>query len=207
MIKILACIFMLLDHVGKVFFPDNELLQVVGRISFPLFAYSVALGLRYTSDSGRYFVRLLTVAFVAQPFYMLLFYDRLNILFTFAAIVLLFHLYKRSQLFCLLMCLPMLYLHKYYGFSYGLYGFLSVLIFYAFEGKSLLLSFSFIALNVLFAFPGFLGFFDPEQLLSVAALPLLLRNIELVKIVLHKYFYYAFYPAHLAVLVLIRGLL
>lgn len=203
MIKILACIFMLSDHIGRVFFPDAEFLQAAGRIAFPLFAYCVALGIRHTSDSGRYFLRLLLFALIAEPFHFLLFPGRLNILFTFAMIVLLFHLYRKNRLFSLLMCIPVLYLHKYYGFGYGIYGFLTVLIFYAFEGKLLFSSVFFVALNVLFIS---FGFFGLDQINSIWALLFIPKYTE-YRPMLNKYFYYAFYPAHLALFVLIRGLL
>lgn len=37
MIKILAALFMLIDHIGMIFFPENYLLRIIGRVSMPLF--------------------------------------------------------------------------------------------------------------------------------------------------------------------------
>jgi hypothetical protein len=202
MTKILACIFMLLDHVGKVFFPDVDLLQAIGRMAFPLFAYHVALGIRYTSDSGRYFLRLLLFGLIAQPFYMLVFYDQLNILFLFSALVLLFHLYARDRLHFAVMLCAAPCLQFLYGFEYGFYGVCTVLVFYAFEDQRLYAFLSFVALNVLFIA---LGYFPLVQINSIWAFLFIPGYMEF-RLRLNKYFYYAFYPAHLVLLLAIGGL-
>lgn len=202
MTKVLACIFMLSDHVGKVFFPDIEFLQAVGRMAFPLFAYHVALGIRYTSDSGKYFLRLLLFGLIAQPLYMLVFYDQLNILLLFAALVLLFYLYARDRLFFAIMLCVVPQLYFLYGFEYGLYGVCTVLIFYAFEDQRLYAFLSFVALNLLFIYSGYFG---PGQINSIWAFLFIPGHMEF-RLRLNKYFYYAFYPAHLALLLVIGGL-
>ena len=48
MIKLLATLFMFIDHVGMILFPDIRDLRLIGRISMPLFAYCVARGFYYT---------------------------------------------------------------------------------------------------------------------------------------------------------------
>jgi hypothetical protein len=47
-IKIIACISMLIDHMGYLFFPYVEIFRIIGRIAFPLFAYFIAEGSYYT---------------------------------------------------------------------------------------------------------------------------------------------------------------
>ena len=43
-IKIIAAIAMVLDHVGAEFFPQIEVLRIIGRLAFPIFAYSIFEG-------------------------------------------------------------------------------------------------------------------------------------------------------------------
>lgn len=38
-IKILAALFMLIDHIRMIFFPENYLLRIIGCVSMPLFAF------------------------------------------------------------------------------------------------------------------------------------------------------------------------
>lgn len=83
--KLLAALCMVIDHVGYVFFPDESIWRMIGRLSFPLFAWLVVQGERYTRDVLSYLGRLLMMAVITQPFYMALFGVRqLNILVTLA---------------------------------------------------------------------------------------------------------------------------
>ena len=49
-IKLLAAVLMVIDHIGAIFFPQIVWLRCVGRISFPLFAYMLAVGCKYTRN-------------------------------------------------------------------------------------------------------------------------------------------------------------
>ncbi|XCN71884.1 MAG: TraX family protein [Candidatus Electrothrix aestuarii] len=199
--KDLACLFMLIDHIGAVFFPDVVLLRIVGRLALPVFAYQVALGIRHTSDTGRYFLRLFGFALLSQPFSMLLFHTtQLNILFSFALFVLLVHLVRRERwLLFVLIFFSFPLLEKAYGLEYGLYAASLVLVFsVSLEGPDPSLGiFLFALLNLIFVFGGFL---PPLQIFSLASLPLIYIDVKHVDFKLGKYFYYLFYPVHLAVL-------
>ena len=68
MIKALAALFMLIDHIGMILFPQAYVLRIVGRLSMPLFAYSVARGFYYSDTKGkakRYARNLLIFAVVS----------------------------------------------------------------------------------------------------------------------------------------------
>ncbi len=57
-LKWLALILMTVDHFGLIFsgllpFSVYRLLRILGRISFPLFAYLTAEGYRYTKNRKR----------------------------------------------------------------------------------------------------------------------------------------------------------
>ncbi|AFQ45255.1 TraX family protein [Desulfosporosinus meridiei] len=58
MLKILALLFMLIDHIG-VYIPDMPVyLRWIGRISAPIFIFCSAWGFTYTSSKKNYLIRL-----------------------------------------------------------------------------------------------------------------------------------------------------
>ncbi|HCS73517.1 MAG TPA: conjugal transfer protein TraX, partial [Clostridiales bacterium] len=83
MIKLIAMITMLVDHIGAVFYPNALWMRIIGRVSFPLFAWGIAMGSRWTRDWKRYAARLLALALLTQIPYSLLFQNGYwNICFT-----------------------------------------------------------------------------------------------------------------------------
>ena len=61
---------MVVDHAGLFFFPKYFVLRILGRLAFPLFAWFIANGARYTSNVKVYFLRLLALALLTQiPFW------------------------------------------------------------------------------------------------------------------------------------------
>ncbi len=71
LLKTIAMLTMLIDHVGAIFFPGITELRVIGRIAFPLFCWGVAAGSVHTKSLPQYALRLLIGGLVAQPFFML----------------------------------------------------------------------------------------------------------------------------------------
>lgn len=56
--KIMAIIFMVIDHIGVFLLNDNTLFRIVGRLAFPMFVYLLADGFRRTKDLRAYFLRI-----------------------------------------------------------------------------------------------------------------------------------------------------
>ncbi|XQQ06384.1 MAG: TraX family protein [Leptolyngbya sp. IPPAS B-1204] len=82
-IKLLAALLMLIDHVGAILLPELTLLRVIGRLSFPLFAWLLVQGEAHTRSVHKYALRLLGLGLISQPIYMAAFQvSRPNILFT-----------------------------------------------------------------------------------------------------------------------------
>ena len=71
LIKLLACIFMFVDHAGKMLFPQIPEMRLIGRLAFPMFAYGIAVGAVYTRDPLKYLSRIALLALIAQPLYAL----------------------------------------------------------------------------------------------------------------------------------------
>lgn len=66
-LKIIACISMLLDHIGFVF--DINILRIIGRLAFPLYLYLLYNGYKHSSNRVMYAVRLGIFAVISQvPF-------------------------------------------------------------------------------------------------------------------------------------------
>lgn len=71
LLKILALVFMVTDHVGARIFRNVTELRIIGRMAFPLYVWCLVVGAVYTRDPLKYALRLLVAAVIAQPFYML----------------------------------------------------------------------------------------------------------------------------------------
>lgn len=215
-----AIFCMVLDHVGKVFFPDNIFLAIIGRIAFPLFAYCLVVGCLYTHNVKRYLLRLGIFAVVSQPFYNMAFHPTwsqfweeffsLNIFFTLLAGVLLvtalMDIKKRWW-----MALIAIASEFFIGLDYGLYGLILMSIFYLCRNKSwlsALLSFAYMCISGIggdFVTIGPIGL--DKQFFAVLALPPIYIRSPHAYPKINKYFFYAFYPAHLLIIFIIRKLL
>ncbi|MEQ8997443.1 MAG: TraX family protein [Coleofasciculus sp. B1-GNL1-01] len=68
-LKLIACLLMLIDHLGRVFFPEATIMVALGRLSFPLFAWLAAQGENYTSNIWNYVFRLILLGVISQPIY------------------------------------------------------------------------------------------------------------------------------------------
>ena len=53
-LKILALVTMTIDHVGVVLLPQYLVLRIIGRLTYPIFAYMIAEGCFYTHSKRRY---------------------------------------------------------------------------------------------------------------------------------------------------------
>ena len=71
LLKIIAMVCMIIDHVGARLYPRVMELRIIGRIAFPLYMWCLVVGVCFTRSRGRYALRLLLVGALAQPFYML----------------------------------------------------------------------------------------------------------------------------------------
>ena len=70
MLKILALVFMFIDHAGKMLFPQIAEMRMLGRIAFPLYCWCMVVGISYTRSVPKYLGRLMLIGLVSQPIYM-----------------------------------------------------------------------------------------------------------------------------------------
>lgn len=57
---------MVIDHVGVIFFPNDLIWRYIGRVSMPIFAYFIAEGCRYTRSPWGYLGKLFACLVVCQ---------------------------------------------------------------------------------------------------------------------------------------------
>ncbi len=206
-IKVMAMLTMLIDHVGMLLYPEIELLRIIGRIAFPLFALQIGVGYRYTRSVTKYFLRLVIFGALLQGAYLFAYYVlrvdadpfMLNIFFTLAAGLLAIVFIERRlyALFALLIAAAAaMDIANGVIFMYGAYGIMMIAMLYVFFHSPLLTSLSLIGLTALHSFFG--GGVN-VQLFAVLALPFMLSGLEL-KINIPSWFFYLFYPLHLAAL-------
>lgn len=70
-LKILACLFMLIDHIGLKFFPTVAVFRIIGRLAFPLFAFFIAEGCRYTRNKIKRFLLVFLLGVLCETVYVL----------------------------------------------------------------------------------------------------------------------------------------
>lgn len=232
-LKILAMAFMLCDHLWATVVPGNDWLTTIGRLAFPIFAFQIAEGCEHTHDRKKYLLRLFVWALISEiPFNLMYegtsfypFYQ--NVLFTFCLALLLLFLLDwgrgKSNLAALLLVpvtlllgflLGMVIMVDYFG-----YGILTVLVFYLarfsiFPWLVQLVGLWVINVEMMGGAVYILELFGtvleiPQQGFALLALiPIWLYNGKQGKASpAVRTACYAFYPVHMAVLVLLARLL
>lgn len=219
-LKIIAMVSMALDHIGLLFFPNADIFRILGRIAFPIFAYMIAEGCRYTKNRTKYLgiIAAMAVAFQAVFFVaMQSLYQGILVTFSLAIITIysidgILHAKKLwgrlasvaafAFVLVFVFVLPILLTGTDFDIDYGIWGILLPVAVYFLPsrvwrvvGVSVLLLIRAIHYTMLPA--GSLGLL---QWFSLCAVPLLaLYNGERGRAKM-KYVFYIFYPAHLVLL-------
>lgn len=228
-IKIIAVIFMTLDHIGWVLLPEVRILHILGRISMPLFAFMIAEGAYHTRNKVKYFslIFLLGVAFQIV-YYVALRSTYMGIFITFSTSILMIYALQffKTQLFYgtyfqkaysfLLFGASVVgtyFLNEYCDVDYGFWGcmlpvFASLFCVNATDKKGeRTVKFNCVPVNVLAFAVGLLilavyhaGRLGGIQYYALLALPILFLYSGKRGKWKMKYFFYVFYPAHLVVI-------
>jgi len=214
LLKIIAIVTMAIDHVGTILYPDLLYLQIIGRLSFPIFAYLIVLGIESTKKPLKYMVTLLVFAVISQFPYFLAFgiqpLERLNILFSLLLSAITIYFYnKRSPIAFVPLLLSIILPTE--GSYYVI---LTAVGMKLLKGAPKIGALVLFALNLQFLFISDIK--SQIQILSLFALPLIFLHMQnmLTKEILipknslaytlRKYAFYIFYPLHLALIFLIK---
>ena len=68
-LKIIALAFMMIDHCGKVLCNDMPEMRILGRAAFPIYVWCAVVGACYTRSMPKYLTRMLLVGLISQPLY------------------------------------------------------------------------------------------------------------------------------------------
>ncbi len=68
-LKLIAAVTMFIDHMGLILFPDVEIFRIIGRLAFPLYAFCIAEGFHYTKSRLRYFLQIFILGLLCQIVY------------------------------------------------------------------------------------------------------------------------------------------
>lgn len=204
-LKVLAVVTMLIDHIGAILFPSVLLFRIIGRLSFPLFCFLISEGLLYTANLKGYLERLFFFALISEVPYDLAFHGTVyypqsqNVFFTLflgLAAISFLHSYLGSRpASALVLALVCVLFAEALHTDYGWFGVMLIIIFYCFKNfrtKGVLI---FAVFNT-----GYGLLTGTVKLYAVlAGFPIFLYNGKKGRLN-WKYFFYAFYPAHLLLL-------
>ena len=73
-LKLIACVTMLIDHIGAALMPQYIWLRYIGRIAFPIYCFLLAESVHYTKSPKKYGIRLAIGVLLSEiPFDLALF--------------------------------------------------------------------------------------------------------------------------------------
>lgn len=229
-LKLIAAAAMTVDHVGLLFFPQVKWMRIIGRLAFPIFAYMIAEGCKYTRSRMRYFLTMaLLAAFCQGVYWVAAGSGYLSVLVTFSlAIPVIWalqsfrealtegHRFRAVRAGTALISAVVLvwYLNRVLTIDYGFWGCMLPVFPALFQGRRGAVPMDprldrkevhvlCLGLGLVLLYRSLGGL----QVWSVLSLPLLLCYSGRRGKADLKYFFYIFYPAHLALLQGLKWLL
>lgn len=221
-LKLIAMITMLIDHTGAILFegsPYYIYFRMIGRLAFPIYCFLLVEGFYHTSNVKRYLKRLGVFALISEiPFDLAFsktdtsinFFESQNVFFTLyigLLVIYFMSLVKKKYMndsmkqnlinigIVIVGCFAAIFLATDYSFL----GVLLILCFYLFRTNKLLLSIAILLLNYELA--------GTLQALAVLSMIFIWFYNGKKGPKLNKYIFYAFYPAHILLLVLISKMI
>lgn len=220
-LKWIAMITMTIDHIGAYILPDQLWLRMIGRLSFPIYAFLIAEGYVHTRNRTHFALRLFGFGMVTQLLFMMFDVPFVNVLFTFFFGVMAMICYDKGWSWAIA---GIVLLAMFANPDYSYYGVFTVLLFYHFRSTRSYQMIAFGILTLLFTcmpllaqpqligiilgnLSTYYGFF--VQLLALFSIPFLLAYdgkkgeplIRTMPSFITKYFFYIYYPLHIIILV------
>lgn len=218
-LKIIACVTMLIDHFGAAIVPylaiDNMVdvyytCHIIGRVAFPIYCFLLCEGMRHTKNAGKYILRLAIGMLLAELPFDLLFEGGFSwasqsvmVTLTLGAVMLLLMQRTDKKVLQALIVLPFALLAELVSCDYGGWGIAMIAMFAVVEQlpfQIMLLG----AISVLMpsAKVAFGGMSISVQLFSILGmLPIYFYSGEkLTDSKAIQWAFYLFYPVHILIL-------
>lgn len=231
-LKLIACLFMAIDHIGYHLYPDIDLLRIIGRLSMPIFAFLIAEGCYYTKNKLKHFLLVLISgliflvgvwAFTGDFFGNIFLQFAISILYVYLLDYLKQYTFKGEKqlpklllsiLIFIISLIPGYYLFKYIPFDYDFFTtlipvFVSLVYLKKYTNHKIVkyldnIFFKVMICAITLAFVC-IHFIDYKlQWYSFLAIPILLLYNEQPGIKKLKYFFYLFYPCHVIIIMIFK---
>lgn len=208
-LKIVALLAMTCDHIGKQLLPQIEILQIFGRLAFPIFAYMIAEGCIHTKSKKKYLLTMAGLAAICQIVYFVAMgslYQCVLVTFSLSigCIYLLEYVGKKKTFFAYLGCilgillivfvcnvLPELLRGTDFAIDYGIIGVLLPVGIYLGKTKKVKLGVMVVLLAMLALKMGGIQWYAFFSLLLMALYNGKRGNLKM------KHLFYIYYPLHL----------
>lgn len=162
-IKYIALVSMVLDHIGILFWPDCIFFRIIGRLAFPLFAFSFSEGLKHNVSQAQrehHMKNLLVLAIVSEiPFDLFLsqkpvypFSQNVILTFLLAEIGIYFYESKKEGYGKVILLIPAI-LASLIRADFGIIGVLVIYCFYFFRPKKQIIAIILLWLNSIGVIP------------------------------------------------------
>lgn len=200
---------MFLDHYHYII-GGSEILNVIGRIAFPIFAFTLNEGYVHTRSLKKYLLRLFIFAVSIQMPSILFGYDYpMNIFFTLFLGLLsicIFNLKKMNVILKIILIGFILFFSQKFKLDYGIYGILVIINFNIFRNNKFKILMNFLVLNIYnVIFPKVFDLPDTQLFSLISLVFIFMYNGEKGRSM--KYFFYLFYPIHFFILEVIKFIL
>ncbi|MBR5308675.1 MAG: hypothetical protein IKU43_07875 [Clostridia bacterium] len=211
-LKMIALVAMTLDHIGVQILTDSELLRIIGRLAFPIFAYTIAEGCTHTKNRKRYALIIGATALLCQLVYFFAMQSLYQCIFvTFLLSIIIIYTFDRAVkskspiwwIFGVALLLSVLFVTEFlpnilyktdFYIDYGFAGVMVPVLIYFAPGKASKLTAALFALSLLaFSVGGI-------QWYSLFALPIIALYNGKRGTRRLKWFFYIYYPVHLVVI-------
>ena len=211
-LKMIALVAMTLDHIGVQILTESELLRIIGRLAFPIFAYTIAEGCTHTKNRKRYALIIGATALLCQLVYFFAMQSLYQCIFvTFLLSIIIIYTFDKAVkskstiwwLFGVVLLLSVLFVTEFlpnilyktdFYIDYGFAGIMVPVLIYFAPGKASKLAAALFALSLLaFSVGGI-------QWYSLFALPIIALYNGKRGTRRLKWFFYIYYPVHLVVI-------
>lgn len=219
-LKLIAMITMLIDHAGYILFENSPYymyFRMIGRLAFPIYCFLLVEGFYHTSNVKKYLKRLGVFAIISEiPFDLAFhnttntsFLDGQNVFFTLYIGLLVIYfmslvikkyprdIMKQNVVNFTIIAIGCI-VSKLLGTDYDILGVLIIVSFYLFRSYKLLLTMVMLLLNY--------GIYGSLQALATISMVFIWFYNGKKGLKINKYIFYAFYPVHILLLVLISRL-